>query len=290
MANALFDRMGIVGPGLIGGSLGMAVRSLRLARTVVGVGRRQASLDAALRLGAVDEVTLDAEAAVKGADLIVLATGVGRILEYLDALAPHFEAGAVVTDVGSVKASICRCARSILSRTGGQWRFVGGHPLAGSEQRGVEAATVDLFKAAVCILTPDQQTDSGDEGLARLSELWSALGAVVRHFEPAEHDRLLAEISHLPHVAAASLVNSVSHNALSLAASGFKDTTRVASGDPRLWVDICLENADSLIAALRALKGELDQFIQAAEERDASRLGRLLEQAKERRDREIMGL
>jgi prephenate dehydrogenase len=282
----MFDKLLIVGPGLIGGSLGMAVREKGLARRVVGVGRRRESLARAVELGAVDETSLDLEAAAAGADLVVLATGVEMIAQQAAAVLPRMRKGALLTDVGSAKAAICRSVERVFSASASaeNVRFVGGHPMAGSERRGIGSARADLFRGAVCILTPTPRTDPDGVALGIVRDLWEAVGCRVREMPPEEHDRLIAQISHLPHAAAACLVNAASDEALDLAASGFLDTTRVASGEPALWVAICMANREALLAALAALGGRLNDFARALQSGDAKTLEALLARAKSRRD------
>ena len=282
----MFDKLVIVGPGLIGGSLGLAVREKGLARRIVGVGRRSESLARAVELGAVDETSLDLEFAAADGDLIVLATGVEMIAQQAAAVLPRMQKGALLTDVGSAKAAICRSVEAAFSASNAaeKIRFVGGHPMAGSERRGIGAARADLFQGAVCILTPTPATDPDGAGLEIVRDLWEAVGGHVHVMAPEAHDRLIAQISHLPHLAAACLVNAASDEALDLAASGFLDTTRVASGDPAMWVAICLANREALLAALATLGGRLNDFAQALQSGDAKALEALLARAKSRRD------
>ena len=282
----MFDKLVIVGPGLIGGSLGMAVREKGLARRVVGVGRRRESLARAVELGAVDETSLDLESAVAEADLVVLATGVELIAQQAAVVLPRMPRGALLTDVGSAKGTICRSIARAFSATSAaeRVRFVGGHPMAGSERRGVVSARADLFRGAVCILTPTPITDPDGAALEIVRELWKAVGCHVHVMSPEAHDRLIAQISHLPHAAAACLVNAASDEALDLAASGFLDTTRVASGEPALWVEICMANREALLAALAALGQEMNVLARALNSGDARALEALLARAKSRRD------
>ena len=288
MNNILFNRVAIIGTGLIGGSLGIALRAQRIAGMVVGVGHRKVSLDRAFEMGAVDEATLDAHTAVAEADLVVLATRVGLILQHVNELVPYMKPGALLTDVGSIKAAICNAARTAMkNHRGPPVRFVGSHPLAGSEQRGIAAARENLFQGATCVLTPEADTDPDGSGAAQLRAMWETVGCRVMEFSPAEHDQLLAEVSHLPHVTAAALINSVSETALPLASSGFADTTRIASGDPGLWADICLENRDSLLPALENMRRELENFAAAIHDQDASRLAHLFMTARQCRNNHI---
>ena len=260
----------------------MAVRALRLARRVVGVGHRQSSLDAAIESGSIDEATLDLPHAVAHADLVVLATRVGMIPEHAAAAIPRMKPGSILTDVGSVKGSICRAIDETLAGADGRGvRFVGGHPLAGSDQRGIQAARRGLFRNACCILTPTERTDR--EALARLRALWEGVGCRVRELPPETHDRLVAETSHLPHAVAACLVNNISDEALKLAATGFMDTTRVAGGDPDLWADICMANREALSEALRSLGLRMAHFVRELAAGDADAVRSLLAEARDRR-------
>lgn len=284
----LFNRVAIIGAGLIGGSLGIALRAQRIAGMVVGVGHRKVSLDRAFEMGAVDEATLDAHTAVADADLVVLATRVGLILQHVEKLIPYMKPGALLTDVGSIKAAICATARTAMKKhSGPPIRFVGSHPLAGSEKRGIEAARENLFQGATCILTPEAETDPDGNGATQLRAMWEAVGCRVMEFSPAKHDQILAEVSHLPHVTAAALINAISETALPMAASGFADTTRIASGDPGLWADICLENRDSILPAIENMRHELKNFTAAIRDKDASRLAHLFIEAKQSRDQHI---
>ena len=242
-----------------------------------------------MELGAVDETSLDLESAAAEADLVVLATGVEMIAQQAAAVLPRMQKGALLTDVGSAKAAICRSVEKAFSASAAarKVRFVGGHPMAGSERRGIGSARADLFRGAVCILTPTPATDPDGAGLEIIRDLWEAVGCRVREMAPEAHDRLIAQISHLPHVAAACLVNAASDEALDLAASGFLDTTRVASGEPALWVAICLANREALLAALAALGGRLNDFGRALQSGDAKALEALLARAKSRRDGQV---
>ncbi len=275
----------IIGPGLIGGSLGLALRRGRLARRVSGVGHRAQTLEEGCRLGALDDFTLHAGDVAPRADLVVLATGVNLIVRQAAELLPLLKPHAVLTDVGSVKGVICAAAEPLYSAAEpARAVFVGGHPLAGSEKRGIAAARHDLFHGALCILTPTPRTDPAGQGLALVRRLWLALGARVLEMDPVVHDRLLAEISHLPHAAAACLVNAISDEAHAVAARGFLDTTRVASGDPHLWAEICLANRESLSRSLRALARQAERLADALGRGDAEGVTGLLARAKERRD------
>lgn len=247
-----FRTVAIVGVGLLGGSLGLALRKRGLARRVVGIGRRQSVLDRAVALGAVDQGTLDLAAGVSDAELMVLATPVGAMADLARAAKGSLPKGSVVTDVGSTKA---RLTREIEEIAGDAFRYVGSHPMAGSEKRGVEEAAAGLFEGALCFVTPTARTDP--RGLSLVTELWQAVGARVRIINPTDHDRLVAGASHLPHLVAAALVNATPSEALMCVGPGFRDTTRVASGDPRMWVDVCLQNRERILDALRQFDREV---------------------------------
>ena len=235
-----------MGVGLIGGSVAWGAKRRGLAAQVVGADRDPASLRHALGAGMID-VVADAADAVQDADLVVLAVPVGALAGLADELAPRLDPRTVVTDVGSVK-------RSVVERVG--WvipRFVGGHPMAGGEQSGAAAASPDLFEGATCLVTPTERTDPA--ALQAVERLWHALGATVVRLDAAVHDEIVAAVSHLPHLAAYALVNTAagsdpSGRALSFAAGGFRDMTRIAASSPELWRDICLMNRAPLLDAL----------------------------------------
>jgi prephenate dehydrogenase len=271
-AGSGFGRVAIVGVGLIGGSLGMALRARGIARRVVGVGRDGERLASARRLGAIDEAALDLAAGVEGADLVVLATPVGQILDSLPRLAPCLAAGALVTDVGSTKGQIARAGDAHLP----PGAFVAGHPMAGSERSGVEAATPELFAGAVWALTPTAATAL--EAVDRVAALVATLGARVVVLDPEAHDRAVAVTSHLPHVLAYALSALAAAEAersghlYALAAGSFASATRVAASPPELWRDVALTNREALAGALRAYRADLDRVLGALEAGDADLL------------------
>lgn len=277
-----WNQVTIIGAGLIGGSLGLALKQRGLARAVVGVGHRQSSLDEARRTGAADRTTLDPVAGVRGSDLVVLATPVGLIRPMLERVAAALEPGAVVIDVGSTKAGVVAACEALVpaGRT-----FIGCHPIAGSEQRGVSFARADLFDDATCVVTPTDRTPPA--ALSRVVRLWADVGMTVRVTTPEEHDRLLAEVSHLPHVAAAALVEAAPPEAMPYVGPGWTDATRIASGDPALWRDILMSNRGEVAAALERLEGVLAAFRAALDQGDAARLEVMLAESKARRDRVV---
>ena len=274
-----FRSVTIVGVGLVGGSLGLALRRRGLARRVVGVGRRQASIDRAVELGAADMGTLDLLAGVAEAELVVLATPVGAMVGLARRAAQAMPRGTLVTDVGSTKA---RLVGELEEVAGGRFRYVGSHPMAGSEKQGVDQAVEGLFDGASCFVTPTPQTDPFALGVVQ--ELWQAVGSRVRILAPAAHDRLVALSSHLPHLVAAALVNVMTPEALSCAGTGFRDTTRVASGDPRMWADVCLHNRERLLETLDAIDRQLLTLRRILADGAESELLAWLESAKAVRD------
>jgi len=282
----MINKLCIVGVGLIGGSLARALRAGGHVREIVGFSRRLANLQQAADLGVIDYAEVSLAAAVRGADMVVLALPVGAMKEVFAELGrTHFD--GTVTDVGSTKVNVIAAARATLG--GGFARFVPGHPLAGTEQSGVQASQPDLFRGRRVILTPVQETDPA--ALARVRALWVAAGAEVSEMPAGEHDRVLAASSHLPHLLAFALMDTIvrrdDHRAVfAAAAGGFRDVTRIAASDPAMWRDICLANRDELLAALTAYRDDLGAFVEALERGD----GKWLEQtfARARRARETL--
>jgi len=269
-----FGDITIVGVGLLGGSLGLAVKAVRPGARIVGVGHRRSSLDEALAVGAADAVTLDAAEGVKTADLVILCTPVGLFEPLLRQMAPALKPRCVVTDVGSTKAGVVRTAERILRDRAA---FVGSHPIAGSERRGVSFARGDLFAGKTCILTPTARTPSA--ALKRVDRFWNELGMRTVQMTPARHDRALARVSHLPHALAALLVNVQNADDLDLAGTGFIDTTRIAGGDPVMWRDICLTNRKALDTALAGYVKHVDKLRKSLAEGDGAALERIFARA-----------
>lgn len=257
------DRLVVVGLGLIGGSVARGVKARGLAAEVVGVGRDPVRLEQARAAGAVDRATTDLARGLRGADLVLLATPVGSLPGLVREAWPHLEPGAVLTDAGSVKGEVVAAAGACPARP--ETTFVGGHPLAGSEQSGFAASRPDLFEDSLTILTPTAAAPA--EAVARVSALWLGLGSQVRLMSAEEHDRAVAAISHLPHLVAYALVGAAGE-ALSLAARGFQDTTRIAASDEVLWADIFRGNREAFLAALEtfgALLARWEALIRAGE-------------------------
>lgn len=248
-------KLSILGVGLLGGSVGLAARSRLSGCRVAGYGHRASTLQTALEIGAIDEAYESPSDAVRGADLVVLCTPVSILGDLVRQIGPSLRDGAIVTDVGSTKRSVVHAAEQSLPKA---VHFVGSHPMAGSEKRGVEFARTDLFEKALCILTPTKQTDHS--ALAEVDAFWHALGMHTLTIAPDEHDRLLATVSHLPHAVAAAMIALQDAAALPLAGKGFLDSTRIAGGDGALWRDILQDNRDSMKSALARLRKELDHL------------------------------
>ncbi len=241
----------IIGVGLIGGSIGLTLRSRKIASEVIGVGRDPATLDEAARLGAIDRGTTDIREGVASADIVVVCTPVNRVAEDVRRSAEIAPAEVLVMDVGSTKRQI---VETVERQAGTGSVFVGAHPIAGSERRGVAHARADLFDNRPCVLTPTLRTRADRLGRAR--NFWTAVGCRVLEIGPAEHDEILAYTSHLPHAVAASLASSVPVEWLPLAAGAFRDGTRVAAADTGLWTAIFRENRGPLLKALDSLQDQ----------------------------------
>jgi len=280
-----FQKITIIGVGLLGGSIGLAARRRKLAREVAGFVRRRASLKDCERAGAVDYATTDLLAAVSEADLVILCTPLAQMRSLARQFLPALKPGAIVTDVGSVKAGVVRELESLVSQAGAH--FIGSHPMAGAEKTGVSAARVDLFKNAVCVLTPTKRTNA--VAARKLERFWRSLGARVLKLGPEQHDLFVSRSSHLPHVVAASLANLVldpksSKRQAQLCATGFRDTTRIASGSPEMWRDIALSNRKNIARSVDAFIDELKRFQAVLKRSDARAIAKFFEIAKTQRD------
>ncbi len=253
-----WGKVTILGVGLLGGSIGLALRKRRLAREVYGFVRREATRREAIRAGAVDQAGMDLREAVRGADLVILATPIAQMEPLVVQMLPDLKRGALLTDVGSVKAPVVRWVASKIRKAGGE--FVGSHPMAGSEKGGVEAARADLFRRAVCVVTPEAGT--AEVAVGKVRRLWESLGAEVLILEAALHDQLVSRASHLPHLVAAALAAQVldprrDGRQSALCATGFRDTTRVACGSPAMRRDIALANRKHLVRDLASFEKRL---------------------------------
>ena len=280
-----WQKIALIGVGLLGGSLGLAVRERKLAVKVDGHVRRTASIAECERLGVVDHATREVGRAVEHADLVVLCTPLGQMRELAREFLPCLKPGAIVTDVGSVKGIVVRELEPLVAAAGGH--FVGSHPMAGGEKVGVAAARADLFHNAICLVTPTPRSDRG--AVLQVEEFWRALGGRPVRISPAQHDDLVSRSSHLPHVVAAELANYVlspahpKEQAL-VCATGFRDTTRIASGSPEMWRDIALANREHLSRVLGVFIEDLVEFRLALDNGDHKAIEEFFENAKARRD------
>lgn len=271
----LFPTLTIVGVGLIGGSIGLAAKKRGLARRVVGVGRDAGKLEHARRLGAIDDVSVSLHEAAATADCLLFCTPVDRIAEQINEAASHCRPDTILTDAGSTKANIVAAVAADV-------RFVGAHPLAGSEKKGVEYAHPDLFVQRWTVLTPTDHSPT--DALASVQSFWQALGARVRLMTPEDHDQALALTSHLPHLLASALAGMLPDDWRELTATGFRDTTRVAAGDPEVWTPIFQHNRQAVLDSLDRLDDRLRGFRHALLNDDVAMIDQFLAQAKKVRD------
>lgn len=275
---AQFDTVAIVGVGLIGGSIGLAVRERKLARSVVGIGRRETSLQAAEKIGAIDRATTSLGGGVAQAELVVVCTPVDTVADKVLAAAAAAPSGALITDAGSTKQSIVAAVEAGWnSPDSDSPQFVGSHPVAGAHRSGPVHARGDLFVDRAVVVTPTPATSA--DAVERVTKFWEALGAVVMNMTAAEHDASLAATSHMPHLVAAALTVATPERLLPLAASGWRDTTRIAASDPALWLPIFANNRESVLAALDEFERSIGRFREVLAREDDRQLQDLLEQA-----------
>ncbi len=269
------EKLAVIGVGLIGGSFALALKRAGAVRRVVGAGRGAANLEHALARGIIDEAARDPGTAVAGADFVLVATPVGAMEAVFAGIAPALERGAIVTDGGSTKVSVIAAARASLRARIPQ--FVPAHPIAGSDESGAGAAAPDLFQGREVVLTP--LPENPPTVVERAREAWRACGARVTQMTPAQHDAVLAAVSHLPHLVAYALMREIASRAdgaqlLAHAGAGFRDVTRLAASHPEMWRDICLANRGALLAELRRYQDELAKLGAMLEQGDGAGLER----------------
>ncbi len=275
----LFRRISIIGVGLIGGSLGLAIKKQNVAREIVGFSHTAASLNYALEHKIIDHAAQDLKTAVHNADLVILATPVKTIINLMPLIASYLSRYCIVTDVGSTKASIVEAAQKNLPSYP---MFVGSHPLAGSEKKGPTHASAELFEGAVCIMTPMDQTNRLAK--EKVKHFWTNLGSHVKFLAPDQHDKILAYISHLPHAVAYSLVETIPAEYLEFSVQGFKDTTRIASSSPQMWTDICLANPKNIVKSLDEVVKNLSAIRKMILAKDEQGLNDHFQKSKTKRD------
>lgn len=278
----MFDQITILGPGLLGASIGIAARERGLAKKIVSWSRRAETRANCLNQAWCDEVFDSPEAACRKSQFVVICTPVQTIVPLLSSIATELDQGTLITDVGSTKSRICREAKGVDL---GAATFVGSHPMAGSEQTGMAHARGDLFNAAACIVTPLEETAS--EKVVQITAFWEALSMQVTHASPERHDEIVAHISHLPHLLASALCSFLAAKDpdwKALAGKGLQDTTRIASGDPDLWRQILESNREEVVRAINGLEEEIHQIKSALINEDAATLNQRLERGKNYRD------
>jgi prephenate dehydrogenase len=281
----MIERLCIIGVGLIGGSLARALREAAYVKEIVGCSRSAEHLQKAVDLGVIDRYDTDASKAVQGAGVVFVSVPLGAMAAVFKSIKDALADGAVVTDGGSAKASVVEDVKEAVGRMPG-W-FVPGHPIAGTEQSGVEASFADLYRGRRIILTPTAETDAHAVKMVRA--MWEATGAIVNEMDVGHHDEVLAATSHLPHMLAFALVESLARMSeqreiFEYAAGGFRDFTRIASSDPVMWRDICLANRDALLAMVENFKDDLDDLTNAIRDEDAARVLKIFQDAKAARD------
>jgi len=280
-----FRKITIIGIGLLGGSLGLAARQCRLAKEIAGYARREKTIAECEKIGVLDYATTDLLAAVSGADLVVLCTPLAQMRSLVGQFFPALKRGAIVTDVGSVKADVVRELEMLVKKAGAY--FVGSHPMAGGEKMGVLAAKADLYANAVCVVTPTKKSNAA--AVRKVEQFWKSLGACTVRLDAAQHDLIVGRTSHLPHIAAAALAGLIldpkhPKSQVGLCATGFRDTTRIASGSPEMWRDIALANRKNVSQTLDAFIGDLKKFQAALKKSDTKAVEKFFATAKERRD------
>ncbi len=290
MSDKKIHNLVIIGVGLIGGSLAIALRNAGMASNIIGCGRSEANLKKAVELGVIDGYTHDVGKAVQAADMVFVAVPLGAMRQVFQQMKDTLPKNAVVTDGGSAKASVIEDWQSVF---GNDRQFVAGHPIAGTENSGVEAALPDLYRNRRVILTPTDSTRP--ENLQQVVAMWEACGAEVSQMSVEHHDQVLAATSHLPHVLAFGLVETLDRldehtEIFKYAAGGFRDFSRIASSNPVMWRDICLSNAAALKPILDQFIVELQQLSEVVDRRDGDRLLEVFNSAKRARDNYVDGL
>ena len=285
----MIDQLTIIGVGLIGGSIARAARKHKLCRTIVGYGRNPQEMQKALELGVVDESAGSAAEAVADAEMVVIAVPIGAMRAVMQEIKGSVRDDAVITDVGSAKVSVVHDAQAIFGKL--PEGFVPGHPIAGTERSGVEASFAELYQNRCFIMTPGETT--APWAVEKVRRLWEGMGSQVVAMDAAHHDEVLAATSHLPHVLAFALVDTLGQmherkEIFQFAAGGFRDFTRIASSDPDMWRDICLANGDAILHVLDLFKKELDALASAIESRDGARIETVLRRAKRIRDKNVV--
>jgi prephenate dehydrogenase len=280
-----WNKISLMGLGLLGGSLGKAIIAGNHAQKIAGFVRRPEAVAEALETGVVHQASMDLDVITRDADLIILCTPILKMRPIVEAMIPHLKPGVIVTDVGSAKGYLVQELEPIIAQSGGF--FIGSHPMAGSERQGMAHADPDLFKGAACVLTPTRQTPP--HVTEKVSNLWELVGGTPVLMDPDKHDQVVAQCSHLPHLVAALLAHSTlspdhGEQQASLCSSGFRDTTRVASGSPEMWGDIVSTNKKALLESLEAHEHQSQKLRQWIQSDDHDAILAWLSESKRRRD------
>jgi prephenate dehydrogenase len=284
MAMIFFNKVTIIGVGLIGGSFARVLKAQKFAGEIHGAGRSRETLEKAIRLGVIDHMGKSSAHAVENADLVVLATPVGTFESIVREIAPHLKKGMILTDVGSVKGSLVRTIEGLMPAGA---HYVPGHPIAGREKHGVGEATETLFRGARCILTPTERTDA--RAVSEVRAVWEAAGAAVVIMDPDGHDHVFAAVSHMPHVAAFAMMSAVAdlsagnEQYLDFSGGGFRDFTRIAASSPEMWRDVCLANAKNVVDMIDRYQFALNRMKNAIYRSDARKIERLFREASDAR-------
>lgn len=288
MANsATLNKLVIIGVGLIGGSFALALRNAGLVKHIVGIGRSRQNLQCAVERGVIDEIATDMASALHNADLVFLAMPVGQTAHTMAQIAPHLQANTIITDAGSTKQDVIAAARHHLPLQN-RHHFVPGHPIAGTEQSGAQAAQANLYVNKHVILTPPPETST--DAVEQVNQLWQACGAQVSIMPADEHDQVLAATSHLPHLLAFTMMNHLNHstvdlkNLLRFAGSGLRDFTRIAGSSPEMWRDICLANREALLKQIDGYQNELSALQEMMKSSDGETLEQVFSQARSIRE------
>lgn len=272
----LFNKVAIIGVGLIGGSLALAIKKKKLAKEVIGVARHKKTLLLAKKIHAIDCGSQDI-GIISDADLVILSVPVNAILELVPVISKIISPDCIVCDVGSTKRQIVSKLDKLLPN------YVGAHPLAGSEKQGIVNSQANIFKGSLCILTPTKNTSS--TAFLKIKRLWSSIGAKVISMPSDTHDRILSFTSHLPHIIAFSLMGVIPEKYIKFASSGLKDTTRIAASDAKLWNDIFLSNQKNIIKAIELFQDKLSRIKSVVTKKDAKALEKILNQANKNREK-----
>ncbi|WP_298860114.1 prephenate dehydrogenase [uncultured Gimesia sp.] len=275
----LFKTIGIIGVGLLGGSIAAAARQRKLTGKILGAGRNPARMRAAQHSGLLDRGTTNIAETSAESDLIIVCTPVNQITQFVRTVAQNSRPGTIITDVGSTKQKICEALYGSLPEG---VTFVASHPLAGSEKTGFEFADANLFQGRPCVITPDDSLSV--EAVSRIKQFWEALGMHVLETSPQKHDQILAETSHLPHVVASALAMTLTEENRNFTSTGFRDTTRIAAGDPALWIEILLNNREAVVESIDRYTHSLERLREAIVNHDENQLRQLLEDGKKNHD------